>query len=150
MIDQDFIQVATSFLTMVGNDLDAYTTRSSEVKTLNSTSVALFTPSHIQFAKYGRGAGKMPPIDPILEWVKAKGIVTDDKEARGTAWAIAKSISKNGTKNYTANAPNAIEESLANNLNTYMESMGKIIVDDIAKRMEDLTVLPDNIKKFKL
>lgn len=42
-----------------------------------------------------------PRIDPIQKWVMQKGISTDAKEARGIAFAIAKSMRKNGIKKRT-------------------------------------------------
>ncbi len=44
-----------------------------------------------KFFDKGRKPGKMPPISPIEKWVKNKGIDV-------SAWAIAKSIAKKGTK----------------------------------------------------
>ena len=48
----------------------------------------------------GRSAGKLPPIQDILEWVDNRGIADKgSKERVGISWAIAKSIAKKGTKN---------------------------------------------------
>ena len=45
----------------------------------------------------GRKPGaKMPPVAAIALWLYRKGIVTDRKEIRGAAWAVAKSIAKKG------------------------------------------------------
>lgn len=66
--------------------------------------------------EFGRKAGGMPPIAPILTWIRKKGLattthktskgktVTDKRDAnqadeeRSMAFAIAKSIAKNGTQ----------------------------------------------------
>lgn len=46
----------------------------------------------------GRGAGKRPPpFDPIRRWVERKGIATG-KDADRAAFAIARSIGKEGTR----------------------------------------------------
>lgn len=72
----------------------------------------------------GRAKGaKMPPVQPILEWIKIKGIKARDKKGkileqtesrkRGLAFAIARGIGKNGIEpvKYFENAYNdAIEE----------------------------------------
>lgn len=48
----------------------------------------------------GRKAGKMPPVQSILEWVKARGIkpIESNMTVTSLAWAIAKQISKEGTR----------------------------------------------------
>jgi len=38
-----------------------------------------------------------PPIEPLIDWVKAKLGITSEKAARGAAFAIAKKISMFGT-----------------------------------------------------
>ena len=56
----------------------------------NSPSVILHTPAYTNFMLYGRGPGKMPPLEPIESWMKAKGL-------EGSAWAIRKHIADFGT-----------------------------------------------------
>jgi hypothetical protein len=51
----------------------------------------------------GRGAGKAPPIEPLTDWIIAKGIATDRKRARGISFAIARKIAREGTDRYQAN-----------------------------------------------
>jgi len=136
-----FVSIAKEFYKAVANDLDPFTTEKSKLKVNSFKSVTLETVAHVQFAKYGRGPGKAPPVDPILEWVKWKGIVKSDKEARGTAFAIAKSISKNGTKNWVPNAPNAIEEAVSNHIMDYYKKLNNFVIDtqyeDIEKIYEE-------------
>jgi hypothetical protein len=38
----------------------------------------------------------MPPIEPLVDWAKQK-FALDEKAARSTAWAVAKTIAKRGT-----------------------------------------------------
>ena len=52
--------------------------------------VILHTPAYTQFLLFGRGPGKMPPLQPIESWMKAKGL-------EGSAWAIRKHIADFGT-----------------------------------------------------
>ncbi len=40
----------------------------------------------------------MPPVDAILLWVKRVLQISDEKQAKQTAWAIAKKIKREGTK----------------------------------------------------
>ena len=125
-----FVSIAKDFLLLVKKELDPHTTQKSEIKVENFLSVSLFTPSHIQFAKYGRGPGKPPPINAILEWVKKKGVIIGNNNAMGTAYVIARSIGKKGTKNYVANAPNAMEEALEKHLQFYANRINAKHVDD--------------------
>ena len=52
--------------------------------------VILHTPAYTNFMLYGRGPGKMPPLEPIESWMKAKGL-------EGSAWAIRQHIADFGT-----------------------------------------------------
>ena len=56
----------------------------------NNPSVILHTPAYTHFMLYGRGPGKMPPLEPIESWMKAEGL-------EGSAWAIRKHIADFGT-----------------------------------------------------
>lgn len=124
-----FVSIAKEFFKAVSLELDPYTTIKGEVNVNSFTSVSLTTVKHIQFAKYGRGPGKQPPINTILDFVKKKGIIFEGADELGTAWAIAKSISKKGTKNWKPNAPNAIEEALSNNVLEYNKKLSNFVLD---------------------
>jgi len=133
-----FVSIAKSFFKAVASELDPHTTEQSKIKVNSFKEVSMETVAHVQFAKYGRGAGKAPPIDPLIAWVKRKGIVTTDKEARGTAFAIAKSIAKNGTKNYVPNAPNAIEEAINMHIKDYYKQLNNFVLDTQYTELEKL------------
>jgi hypothetical protein len=123
---QDLMAIAGEFLEAVSAELDPYTENKGFVE-VGETKAILLTPSHIQFAKYGRGPGKKPPLDNILEWVKKEGITFEKLSDRGTAFAIQASIGKNGTQNWVPNAPNALEEAIRNHMEEYSDKMGKAI-----------------------
>ena len=55
--------------------------------------VILHTPAYTNFMLYGRKPGRMPPLEPIESWMKAKGLT-------GSAWAIRQHIADFGTKGY--------------------------------------------------
>jgi hypothetical protein len=131
-----FVSIATDFLRLVAADLNEYTTEKSTVKTKNFKEVTLFTPAHIQFAKYGRGPGKKPPLDSILEWVSSKGIIFEGTSERGTAFAIQTSIGKNGTKNWVPNAPNAIDEAVLDHLVRYQKDVAKFVYTQAGKEID--------------
>ena len=52
--------------------------------------VILHSPAYTNFMLFGRGPGKMPPLEPIKSWMEEKGL-------EGSAWAIRKHIAKFGT-----------------------------------------------------
>lgn len=52
--------------------------------------VVLRTPAYTPFMLYGRGPGKMPPVEPIESWMKAQGL-------EGSSYAIRKHIADFGT-----------------------------------------------------
>lgn len=62
------------------------------------------TVSAIEYATYvdeGRGPGRRPPVNKILDWIESKKDFQVEKEKytkhRDIAWAIANAIAKNGT-----------------------------------------------------
>lgn len=71
-----------------------------------------FEANHAYWVEFGRKAGGMPPIKPIFEWIKKKGLSDSftpnggrrkrgadfEKRAMSMAFAIAKSIARLGTK----------------------------------------------------
>ena len=58
--------------------------------TSSSPSVILHTPAYTNFMLFGRGPGRMPPLEPIESWMEEKGL-------EGSAWAIRAHIAKFGT-----------------------------------------------------
>lgn len=87
-----------------------------------------FDADYAAFVEFGRRPGKMPPVDHIKEWVKKRHIADTysikthrqikrnedfDKRAENIAWAIAKSIEKQGTKAHPFLFP-AFEEKKGN------------------------------------
>tara|TARA_B110001452_G_C15108623_1_gene386474 strand:- start:242 stop:685 length:444 start_codon:yes stop_codon:yes gene_type:complete len=147
MFDLTFI--AREFLAMVGNKLDKHTSEKSFVK-IGIADVTLFTPSHVQFAAYGRGPGKKPPLDPILKWVKREGIIFSGTDARGTAFAIQNSISKKGTKNWQPNAPNVIDEAIKEELSNYSKALASMFMFQVNGEVKKFN--EENFKdtKFKI
>ena len=52
--------------------------------------VILHTPAYTPFMLYGRGPGKMPPLEPIKSWMEEKGLT-------GSSFVIRKHIAEFGT-----------------------------------------------------
>lgn len=49
----------------------------------------------------------MPPVEPLVLWVRRKFGITDDDQAVSVAWAVARTIKKRGTKRYQTKEPGA-------------------------------------------
>ena len=133
-----FVKIAKEFLEAVKSDLTGYTTVPPKIKVGSFKEVTLLTPEHIQFAKYGRGPGKQPPIDDILRFVNDKGIIFEGTDQEGTAWAIAISIGKKGTANWVPNAPNAIEEAINDNILDYYKKLSNFYIEVYDKDIQDI------------
>ena len=70
---------------------------------VTETGINIFAEGYGTFVEEGRGPGKMPPRNKILEWVKAKGLQSSNikykraNRLKDIAWMIAKSIAEKGT-----------------------------------------------------
>ena len=65
------------------------------------------------YMQHGRGAGRLPPIKAIEEWIQNKGIVPIERNMKvsSLAFAIANRIAKEGTRRYQrGGTPAFIEE----------------------------------------
>ena len=72
----------------------------------------IYEANHAYWVEFGRKAGGMPPVKPIFEWIKKKGLADSStpsggrrkrgadfvQKAMSMAYAIAKSIGRQGTK----------------------------------------------------
>jgi len=56
----------------------------------------VYPASYASDVEFGRSAGTMPPIAPLQKWVRRKLGVSDEKQARSLAFAIALSIKRRG------------------------------------------------------
>ena len=65
---------------------------------VDGTVDAGFYAEYAYWVEYGRKAGGMPPVKMIQEWIRKKHIAGNEKEIESMAWAVAKSIQKNGYK----------------------------------------------------
>lgn len=55
-------------------------------------------PQYGIYVDKGRRPGKMPPVQPIIDWVRVKRIQTRQITTEQMGWAIAKSIAKKGIR----------------------------------------------------
>tara|TARA_R110000822_G_scaffold161_1_gene701 strand:- start:11214 stop:11663 length:450 start_codon:yes stop_codon:yes gene_type:complete len=142
----EFIDIAKAFLQAMTQELDKSTsTKGVIIEDEKGNSVSLFTPSHIQFAVYGRGPGKRPPLQNMLDFVKGQGIIFDKTDARGTAFAIQASIAKNGTKNFVPNAPDALQQVVDKNIEKYYQQLSQYQLSIMSEQI--LTVFGEQFPK---
>ncbi len=131
-----FEEIAKTFLEAVKSDTDTYTSIKGEIIKNNSTSFSLLTPDHIQWAFAGRGPGKNPPLESMLQLVRSKNIIFDGMDKRGTAFALQAIIAKKGTKNYKPNAPNLMEVTVSKYQKEYEDDLGKSILVDLDDKLK--------------
>lgn len=104
------------------------------------------------FVEYGRRAGKMPPIESLMEWLRKRNTrnkaltsaiahlngrrrretkYTKDELLRSAAWGLAKYIAKKGTRPHPFLGPaveknkNAVENFIAEEVNKETQRNGK-------------------------
>ena len=126
-----FEDIARNFLEAVTSDLDTYTSIKGKIFKSGVSSMTLETPDHIQYAFAGRGPGKNPPLEAMLQLVRSKNILFDGMDERGTAFALQAIIAKKGTKNHKPNAPDILEATVAKYQNAYMQELGEVVLVDI-------------------
>jgi hypothetical protein len=65
---------------------------------VEENSISIFASEYWYVVNYGRKPGsKKPPIRPIMEWMKVKGIEgATTKQTKSIAWVIAKKIGDEG------------------------------------------------------
>ena len=91
-------------------------------------------PGYGKYVNEGRRPGaKMPPIQPIMEWIRVRRIRTPQYTQPQLAWAIAKSIAKKGIRP-TPFIENSIEFALMN----FQDEIKQGAVDGLTK---DLAVM---------
>jgi hypothetical protein len=56
----------------------------------------IILPQYVVYADGGRAPGRMPPLEPIIDWVRFKFGLRNSSKAVGIAWAIRKKIGKEG------------------------------------------------------
>ena len=56
----------------------------------------VYTAPYSDTIEFGRLPGTMPPVNALINWVKRKLGVTNQKQAISTAWAIATAIKQRG------------------------------------------------------
>lgn len=132
-------KVCERYLNVVKKDLDKHTSHKSNVLNRGNKDgkVTIRIPLHIQFAAYGRGPGKKPPFDFILQWVKKERVKFSNNTDEGTAFAIQASIGLHGTKNWVPNAPDVVEESMKKNYPLFSTEFDKVLSTSIDEYLNE-------------
>jgi len=121
------ISLAVEYLSLTTAELDPYARKKGQIE-VSGLEVSLFTPDHIQFARYGRRPGKQPPPDIMLKWVRERNIQFPGLSKEGTAYAISASIAKKGTLDWVKDAPNALESAIRKNFELYNDKLNKSLM----------------------
>lgn len=95
----------------------------------------------------GRKAGKMPPVAAIRKWLKIRGIrsIRKNQSVNSLAWAIAKKIAREGTKQ--ENALKIYEKVITpQRINKIIDRIAKLNVNRIITEIRaELEVLAKNV-----
>ena len=134
---KSFKEIAMAFLNAIKSDTDVYTSVKAEIVENSSTSYSVLTADHLFFAKNGRPAGKNPPLDSMLAFVKSKNILFDNLDARGTAFAMQAIIKAKGTKNYKPNGTDPLLDAVKKYQTKYEEDLGSSMLIDINDKMNE-------------
>ena len=130
-----FEDIARDFLESVTSDLDVYTSIKGKIYG-DGNSMILETPDHIQYAFAGRGPGKKPPLEAMLELVRSKNIIFDGADEKGTAFALQAIIAKKGTKNHKPNAPDILESTVNKYQEIYKNELGEVLLVEVDNRLK--------------
>ena len=118
-----------------GGTRDSMRTLSSEGLTFGTAS--LEANSNWKWVGNGRGPGKMPPIDPIRQWIASRGLDISE-------WAVAKKIAKVGSRDYRLKRRNLFLEEIEAWEKTDVPKAEQQMIDEIERRFLE------NIDKIKL
>lgn len=58
--------------------------------------ISLFSPAYTKYMLFGRPSGKMPPSQPIEDWIRRYNI-------KASSWAVRYKIAKEGTSTFGTN-----------------------------------------------
>ena len=95
----------------------------------NITTLKIDMADYWEAAETGRRSGKMPPVQSIMDWIANKPInVNGIKGNNSLAWAIAKSIAKQGTiKRFNNKGSNFLSDVINdNNLRYFSEAAAEV------------------------
>ena len=92
------------------------------------------------FVEVGRGAGKMPPVKPIMEWATARGLITSPSQGRSLVFLVRRSIAESGTKTMSREHPRDIWTRIVDD-RAIDSIVGQIHELSLSKMLDDLNIL---------
>ena len=100
MVRSGYKVLADSQRTLKSNSKIAWGTlvRSGRVLVSTKNVKVEFAAEYASVVEFGRRAGKYPPVQPIRDWVKKKGIASDEKGIKSAGFLISRKIKEKGIK----------------------------------------------------
>lgn len=102
----------------------------------NEISVSIRLEDYWKWVENGRGPGKFPPMDKILDWIKVKPVVPDERSGRlptekQLAFLIGRKISEEGVE-----GTNDLQKAVDEITEQYEELIGLAIDADLNDSMD--------------
>lgn len=92
------------------------------------------TSRHAPFVEFGRGPGKAPPVDALIQWVQLKGLA-GPKNARSVAFVVARAIGRRGTPAQWV-LRDTLQKEGPRLVRRYFDPVPDRIINEIASRAE--------------
>jgi len=117
-------------------------------KSVESTDLLIFMNDYGEFVNTGRRKGaKKVPIPALVEWIKQKGIATGNKKILGIAFAIQKTIEKEGIPTRRSRARGKRIEFIDDTIERVAIEINNRVTEIAFK---DVEVQIDNLVKIRL
>lgn len=97
--------------------------------------------NYIMTLEDGRGPGGMPPTEPILEWVRQRGITPEGISQKSLAFLIARKIGREGSLVYRLGGNTGIISEVQSEawiLENFIKPIQEYIVSDFEKQLADI------------
>lgn len=143
-LQDEFNEIAYQFLLAVKSQADTVTSEKADVRK-SSYGAIMESALHLHFAKYGRPKGKSPPIDILTDWVVKKGMASNTDEATMIAYAIGKSISKKGTKNYIPSDEDFLTKLVKANSDEFFRDIQNVVEIQVIGLFNADNIFPNKI-----
>ena len=107
---------------------------------VNETGITIFSTEYASYVESGRGPGKRPPIEKIIQWLddkKPKPIYKEYKRHRDMAWMIASAIAEKGTiKRFGYKGGDFVDYVSRNIIASLTKDIEQSYLDDLNKELD--------------